>query len=256
MEDQQRLYEKKFIETCRLIKRSIVPHKVNLKKVRVGRRGDGGYVMCQLEDDTYDALYSYGSDDNITFEKAFYDKYGTTSYVYDHTIEGITDKPEYINFFKEGVASKKMESPQVDTIDNHIMKNGHTNSKKLIAQIDIEGTEWFIFNDNFKYLDNFSQLIIEFHIFKDITLYEELFKRTFDILNEKFVCVHIHANNCLLQPWVDANFPRAFEVTYVRKDLVSEAEIEPRPFPDPELDASSDPTRPELVLDYWLNEYK
>jgi len=45
-------------------------------------------------------------------------------------------------------------------------------------------------------------------------------------------------------------------VTYVRKDLISECEIEPKPFPDPELDASSDPTRPELVLDYWLNEYK
>jgi len=254
MEDQQRLYEKKFIETCRLLKRSIVPHKTNLTKVRVGRRGDGGYVMCQLHDDTYDALYSYGSDDNITFETSFYEQYGTTSYVYDHTIEKITNKPEYINFFKEGVAPTKQEL--LDTIDNHIIKNGHTNSKKLIAQIDVEGHEWFLFNENFKYIDNFSQLIIEFHIFKDVTLYEELIKRTFEFLNDKFICVHIHANNCLLQPWVDGNFPRAFEVTYVRKDLISEAEIESKPFPDPNLDACSDPTRPTLVLDYWLNEYK
>lgn len=254
MQAEQARYEKKFIDTCSLLKKSIVPHRTNLPKIRVGRRGDGGYVMCKLEDDTYDALYSYGSDDNITFEKSFYEKYETPSYVYDHTIDGITDKPDYINFFKEGVASEKKGS--LDTIDNHITKNGHADSKKLIAQIDVEGAEWFLFNDNFKYLENFSQLIIEFHIFRDVTLYDEVIKRTFDILNEKFVCVHIHANNCLLSPWIDANFPRAFEVTYVRKDLVSSSEVEPNPFPDPELDASSDPTRPGLTLDYWLNEYK
>ena len=131
-----------------------------------------------------------------------------------------------------------------------------THSKKLFAQIDVEGWEWYLFNENFKYLENFSQLIIEFHVFKDVTMYEDVIKRTFEQLNDKFVCVHIHANNCLLQPWIDANFPRAFEVTYVRKDLVSNVTIEPKSLPDPELDASSDPTRPALTLDYWLNEYK
>ena len=256
MEDSQRLYEKKYIDTCKLLKRLIVPYKTNLKKVRIGRYGDGGYVACQLEDNTYDALYSYGSNDNITFETSFYENYGTESYVYDHTIERITDKPDYVHFFREGVAPETTTSPPMDTIDNHVIKNGHVNSKKLFAQIDVEGWEWYLFNENFKYLENFSQLIIEFHIFKDVTMYEDAIKRTFERLNDKFVCVHIHANNCLLQPWIDANFPKAFEVTYVRKDLVSDVTIEPNPLPDPELDASSDPTRPALVLDYWLNEYK
>src|SRR6056300_1357787 len=125
MQAEQARYEKKFIDTCSLLKKSIVPHKTNLPKVRVGKKGDGGYVICELGN-TYDALYSYGSNDNITFEKSFHEKYGTTSYVYDHTIEGITDKPEYINFFKEGVAPEKKGS--LDTIDNHITKNGHTDS--------------------------------------------------------------------------------------------------------------------------------
>lgn len=253
MQEEQARYEKKFIDTCSLLKKSIVPHKTNLSKVRVGKKGDGGYVICELGN-TYDALYSYGSDDNITFEKSFHEKYQANCYVYDHTIDGITDKPDYITFFKEGVASEPRH--QLDTIDNHIMRNGHFNSKNLIAQIDVEGAEWFLFNENFRYLENFSQLIIEFHIFRDVTLYEEVIKKTFEILNDKFVCVHIHANNCLLSPWIDANFPRAFEVTYVRKDLISSSEIEPNPLPDSDLDASSDPTRPPLVLDYWLNEYR
>jgi len=38
--------------------------------------------------------------------------------------------------------------------------------------------------------------------------------------------------------------------------MITSSEIEPKSFPDPDLDASSDPTRGKIVLDYWLNEYK
>ena len=256
MDDGARLYVKKFSDTCKLLKSLVIPHKTNLKKVRIGTRGDGGYVMCQLEDNTYDALYSYGSNDIITFETSFYENYGTESYVYDHTIEKITNKPDYIHFFKEGVAHETTTSPPMDTIDNHIMKNGHVNSKKLFAQIDVEGSEWNLFNENFTYLENFSQMIIEFHIFQDVIMYEDAIKRTFEKLNDKFVCVHIHGNNSLIRPWIDVNFPKVFEVTYVRKDLVSDVTIEPNSLPDPVFDAPSYPTIPELTLNYWLSEYK
>lgn len=35
MQTEQALYEKKFIETCSLLKGLIVPHKTNLSKVRL-----------------------------------------------------------------------------------------------------------------------------------------------------------------------------------------------------------------------------
>ena len=40
-------------------------------------------------------------------EKSFYEKYKKESYVYDHTIDKITDKPDFIHFFKEGVSNIK-----------------------------------------------------------------------------------------------------------------------------------------------------
>lgn len=45
------------------------------------------------------------------------------------------------------------------------------------------------------------------------------------------VCVHIHANNGPVQPWLDVNLPLISECTFVRKDLVTEKEIEPDMFP-------------------------
>jgi hypothetical protein len=242
--------EKKFLKLCRELKPHIVPHKTNLKKIRIGEPGDGGYVVCELPG--YDCLYSYGSDDNIKFERGFYDLYGKDCYVYDHTIDGITNKPDYIHFFKEGVSSQKTH--EVDTIDNHIIKNGHTDKTNLFMQMDIEGHEWHsLLACN--YLKNFSQLVIEFHISNNnfFGFYENILE-TFKRLNNEFVCVHIHGNNCLLQPWFDHNLPRTFECTYVRKDLVGEYEIDMRAYPLDGLDEPNSNDRPDLPLNWWITE--
>lgn len=251
--------ELKFLEVARLIKRQIVPKKTNLKKFRLGEKRDGGYVVLELENDNYDALYSYGCDDNITFENAFYEKYGKPCYVYD-PFKGITDKPDFINFFSEGLASSNgynKDGLKFGSLDTHIELNGHTESKNLMAQIDIEGSEWEVFSHKVKYLKNFSQLVIEFHLPADGGYFiqmERYFKNVFDALNEEFVCVHFHGNNALLQPWIDGYFPRAFEVTYVRKDLIKEQEVETQPCPAPGLDYACATDRPDIRVDYWMEK--
>lgn len=82
---------------------------------------------------------------------------------------------------------------------------------------------------------------------------ETYFDNVFTLLNKKFVCVHVHANNSPIQPWVDSNFPRIFEVTYVRKDLVEFSEMETESYPIIGLDSPNDSNRVDLKLDYWLN---
>ena len=237
----------RFIKVCDKLRKYIVPHKTNLNKIRIGNKSDGGYVICEGLPE-YDALYSYGSDDQITFEKEFYNKYDKQSYVYDHTVDSITNKPDYLHFFKEGVSNHKTHN--MDTVDNHVMRNGHINCKNLFAQIDIEGSEWTILNSNFKTLENFSQIVIEFHLPLDalqIIHAESMFDNVFTFMNERFVCTHIHANNSPIQPWLDTNFPRIFEVTYVRKDLVTTMEIDG-------LDFTCAPGRADLKLDYWIKK--
>ena len=243
-----------FLNVCNKLKKYVVPYKTNLKKIRIGNESDGGYVICDGLPE-YDALYSYGSDDQITFEKEFYNTYGKESYVYDHTIDGITDKPEYLHFFKEGVSHVKTHN--MDTVDSHVAKNGHSDSKNLFAQIDIEGSEWDILNSNFKTINNFSQLVIEFHLplnIVEIVRMENIFDYVFTFMNERFVCTHVHANNAPVQPWLDVNFPRIFEVTYVRKDLVDTVEVENVPYPIDELDFRCISERPDLKLNYWIKK--
>lgn len=242
-------FEKRYIYVCEKLKKHCIPYETNLEKMRLGDNRDGGYVFSKL--DSYDALYSYGCNDQTSFERSFYDKYKKESYVYDHTTEKITDKPDYIHFFRQGVGPEKMGP--YDTIDNHIEQNGHQDCKNLFGQIDIEGGEWDLFNDSFKYLNNFSQLVIEFHIFGNVVQYEEKIDRTFEILNKNFVCTHVHGTNCPLMPWLDANFPRVFEASFVRKDLVSHKTPEPGIFPIDGLDYPGDEKRVDLRLDYWHN---
>ena len=206
--------EKQFLNFCIDFKKELIPYETNLEKVRIGEDGDGGYVICDIPSIKYDALYSYGSDDNISFEKSFYKKYKVDSFVYDHTINGITNKPDYINFFKQGVGP--VPSIDLDTVNNHIQNNSHTRCKNLIMQMDIEGHEWGVLNS--ADLSQFAQIIIEYH------MPSHAFSDMIDIIkkvNKSFTCVHIHGNNCLLQPWFDHNLPRCFEVSYVRNDLIS-----------------------------------
>ena len=52
-----------YVDICKRLKTYFKPFKTNLKKVRFGPHGDGGYVAVDMKE--YDALYSYGSNDEI-----------------------------------------------------------------------------------------------------------------------------------------------------------------------------------------------
>jgi len=170
-------------------------------------------------------------------------------------VDSITNKPDYLHFFKEGVSDHKTHN--MDTIDNHVIKNGHIKCKNLFAQIDIEGSEWNILNSKFKTIDNFSQIVIEFHLPlnpQQIIQMESIFDYVFSFMNTRFICTHVHANNSPVQPWLDTNFPRIFEVTYVRKDLITTREIEDESYPINGLDFTCAPGRADLKLDYWIKK--
>lgn len=234
-------HEKKFIQEMKDLKSELVPYKTNFEKIRIGVPGDGGYVICNLP--TSDGLFSYGCDDNIRFERAYYDKYKAPCWVYDHTIDGITDKPDYITFFKQGVGQSKTDT--LDTIDNQV---GDKDCSNLFAQIDIEGYEWITMMYSNK-LKEFSQVIVEFHM--NVRIPREMCIETLKYMNKHFVCVHIHGNNCPLQPWLDINLPAVFECTYVRRDLVTSMEIDTQQYPLKDLDFPNSPDFPDLPLTWW-----
>jgi hypothetical protein len=239
---------KDFFRIMKKIKQEVIPYKTNLNKIRIGGTGDGGYVIC--DGIPSDGLYSYGSDDNIKFERAYHEKYGKDCWVYDHTIEGITNKPDFIHFFKQGVSNVTTED--LDTIDNQIARNGHEDCRNMFAQIDIEGHEWISVTPSEK-LKDFAQILIEFHMLKHDRIIESCsyILNTLRYLNKYFICVHVHGNNSFLQPWYDHDFPCTFECTYVRRDLVTHSEIDYQEYPIKGLDSPNSADRSDLPLSWW-----
>jgi hypothetical protein len=234
----------------KIIKTYLFPYETGLKKVRLGYPCDGGYVMADMEN--FDALYSYGCDNKLSFEHHFYQKYKKPCYLYDHTQDDILDIPWYINFKKEGVSHVK--SDKLDTLDSHIIQNGHSNSSNLLLQMDVEGCEWKSLPACKKLL-NFSQIVVEFHL-EDSIVKNRLddIINCFETLNKNFTCVHIHGNNSLIQPWFCKWIPYAFEVTYVRNDLITKKYKRNSPLPEPGLDYPNFGGKPDLLMDYFVDE--
>ena len=239
--------EKCFLSFAEELKTLVVPHTTNLEKIRIGSSGDGGYVVNKLPG--YDCLYSYGSNDDIKFENGFHELYGTDSFVYDHTIEGITAKPDHINFFKQGVWFEKNDT--MDTVNNHIVTNGHSDKTNMFFKMDIEGCEWMILKDCDD-LEKFSQLTIEFHMPNNILMYRDVILSTFRRINKSFTCTHVHGTNCPLQPWLDYDFPKVVEVTYIRNDMIETSEVDMGKYPIAGLDSATDPTRPDMHCRWWI----
>ena len=245
-----------FLDMMKLLKAELVPYKTNLTKFRLGDEDDGSYPICDIPSD---GLYSYGSNDQTEFERAFYKKYEKPCWVYDHTINGITNKPDFIHFFKQGVSHETTYN--MDTIDNQIAANGHTDCSNMFAQIDVEGWEWTVIKKSEK-IKEFAQVIIECHLNGGgvtgnpayvLQNFEKIIE-TLRFMNEHFVCVHIHGNNSpAISPWLDYNLPCVLECTYVRKDLVTHKEVDTQPYPIPGLDFPNNPTRPDMPLTWWVN---
>lgn len=215
-----------FFTFMRDLKKTIVPYKSPVQKIRIGNDADGGYVIADIP---CEVCYSYGSNDEISFEEGMFKRYQSKSYTYDHTINRITNKPDYITFKKQGVSWCKTHD--CDTIKSHLLENCSGNEKKIL-KMDIESCEWDVLYQS-DVINKFDQLVIEFHFFQLSRVQIEVFKK----LTKDFKIIHIHANPHQLCPYVDIEFPRVLEVTFLRNDFFSDFVIDmDSKFPDPELD--------------------
>ena len=232
------------------ISKLLIPHKTNFEKIRVGSQvGDGGYIISDIPEYKYGALYSYGCDDAITFENEFYDRYSTESFVYDHTINGITNKPPYIHFCKQGVARVASKDGMLDTMNNHIEANKHGGMDNLFLQMDIEGSEWEVIHSvPDETLLQFSQMCIEFHMWGPQTNLP-LFANVFEKIDKNFICTHIHGNNYCIDRYNE--IPKVIEISYIRRDLLEYYTIDKQMYPT-ELDRVNNRMFKDLRLGWWI----
>lgn len=221
-------HKKLFYGHYKKVTELLVPNLFKINKIKLGREGDGTYIMPAGLLDNDNVLIALGIADDISFEEDFISLYPkTTVYAFDPSIDELPGKNANIIFQSKGVAGKNSPKKKLITFDS-IIKDNHVNEeKKIIIKMDIEGWEWGVFERlSFKDYD-IPVIVIEFHMMALNSMSEwmlfpyHFWKRLVilrKILNEYYI-FHLHANNYSYTHFKNFTFPWLFEITLIKKRL-------------------------------------
>lgn len=159
--------------------------------VRVGREGDGGYLVPNILS-SIEYSFSPGVGNSISFDNDL-KKYNIKSFLLDGTIDSIED----FDFIKKNINSYNDKNNI--TLDKFLdLKLQSKSNNKLILQMDVEGAEIeMLYSTSIETLCRFKIIIIEFHHFFEIItpmglkVYNDIFDKL--LINHRIV--HIHPNN-------------------------------------------------------------
>lgn len=255
---------------------SIKIYDVGYTKVRLGNKRDGGYIVLDEICKKSKVLYSYGVSDDISFEEDFQNKYRDNKVrLFDHTINDINTTNPHLYFLKEGLAAQ--QSPNLNTIENHMEYFGDTFVENKTLKIDIEWNEWNFFeNLSIKTLQKFDQILCEFHtvpvVYKDShspyftnfhrEIYSNInglmFKRYKEIMEKVtkyYIPFHVHINNSIQPVNVDGiSIPSLVELSLVNRDLIKNFSLSKEKYPIEGLDYPNKTDRPDYLNFKWNDE--
>ena len=190
-----------------MIDQYLTPQETSFEKIRIGKDGDGGYVIANNNLGGYTGLIGLGIKDDNSFEKHFQSLNNCVIQEYDYSIDEPPEKLPNSTFFKTMVTC-------ADDI-----KHIETLGDRKFLKMDIDGSEWELL----KTLDisQFEQIACELHFRHsnpDLSAFEKL-SSTHNI-------IHVHGNACdlntvmyMTKGGTMARMPTTIEVTYLRKDI-------------------------------------
>lgn len=220
----------------------LVTYKPNQPKIRLGRRGDGGYVIASGL--AYDAYISCGISNEVSFDQDFVVHCpGIPAYAFDGTVNRPPQLPASIEFHRMNIAP--------------YCSSGTTDLKELILRyndvflkMDIEGHEWkWILSIENEHLCRIKQIVLEVHGLFD-NQWNAMAHEKQDALCKlasTHNIVHVHANN---NGHDGPQTPYVLELTYVRKD-VGVAGLNDAPFPVDGIDFPNNDMYPDICINKW-----
>lgn len=230
-------------------------HVDGAKRKRIGCSGDGGYVIMDHENLSDTILYSYGIEDNDSFDQHFHKLYGSQVKQFDFTISPPPARPHF-SFTKEGISHEKTEN--CDTLENHIKKNNDVD-QRIFLKMDVEGAEWLTFlhmpEDTLKQCN---QIALEMHDLSGLginTMYPavslEIKVAVLKKITQYFHCWNVHANNYASIFIIDGyKVPDVMEMTFVNKELHTGGEPANESFPT-KHDQACHARMQDHQLDFW-----
>lgn len=218
------------------------------EKIRVGAPYDGGYVLPKQALEESDCLFSYGINDDITFDEHYIQLTNKKVYAYDHTIEEITTQyPELFTWYKKGLSGTAQE--ETDNFLNHYKELGISGRVLLKVDVEVCEYEWLEHTDIQELANITTCIILEVHWIHDESVREK-FISCIEALNKYFYLCHIHGNNYVSTfNYEDNDIPMVLELTFVPKSLVPEAIITTETFPT-DLDSPNNSNTPDIILNF------
>ena len=235
------------------------------KLVRLGKANDGGYSIPEKTLEDAKILFSFGLDDDWSFEEDFKKKTGAKIICFDNSVNYkfwikrfIKDliyfnfKQNYYEQFKRMFTFLKYKyffsQKDVYHIKKHLASNyvitplqikknficfqnilKDWGNNYFFLKMDIEGNEYRILDDIIQNQKNMLGLAIEFH---DCDLMSNKIQNFIEKLNLDLV--HIHVNNfCSV---AKDNFPTVLELTFSAKKYNYKRNFDEFDFPNKEID--------------------
>ena len=140
---------------------------VGIKKIRLGRAQDGGYVLLDAIQPSQQ-VFSYGISGEVSFDLALAER-GNKIFMFDHTIEELPVQHPNFNFVREGISGIGDRDCDLSTLTDHLLRFGN-GANNLILKMDVEGAEWEALGlTQGNILAQFEQVVIEVHDLNLIT---------------------------------------------------------------------------------------
>jgi hypothetical protein len=227
----------------------LCPMDVNGKEfIRVGRKGDGGYVMVDDIGRLGSAL-SFGVGTEISFDLELAER-GVRVLLYDHTIDGIPAQHPNIRFRRLGLGSSTGSDDAKRQLSSILAEERIGDLGDVILKIDIEGDEWEVLKDiPGEVLEQFSQILLELHGMADYSNPDNHINRMYVLkkLSQTHQAVHLHANNWRPYKVIGgAPVPEVLEVTFASRKHYTFSPCK-RTFPT-SLDYPNNANRAEILL--------
>jgi len=216
--------------------------------IRVGRNGDGGYVMLEPSQ-VCNCAISIGVGTELSWDVELADR-GLFVYLYDDTISELPLEHSRFTFRRCGLRSSNAQSPRKLSLPEILSSEGLDDQNDLVLKVDIEGDEWEVFrNASPTVLEHFSQIIVEFHGLADFSDHDEHLKRLYALrsIARTHQVVHVHPNNWGAYSVVGGiPVPDVLEITYASRRMYAFDNCK-RTFPT-SLDYPNNADRADLVL--------
>jgi len=200
--------------------RALRPTPTGIELIRLGPKGDGGYLV---PDDLGDigACYSPGVSDNSGFEKDCARR-GLDVFLADRSVDGPAEPDPRFHFTKKFLGAATND--EFMTLDDWVDTTAPNSTAELLLQIDIEGYEYETFLAmSSRLARRFRIIVAEFHMLERMWS-EPFFAFAASALRkilQTHVCVHLHPNNvggALVMGGIA--IPRVMEFTFLRRDRI------------------------------------